>query len=411
MTEDPAMVAGPTDQNRLKESTMTGNVLAWGDNSNGQLGDGGTEGRPSPALVPGLAEVRDIEAGSGHVIAVLPDGSAVGWGRNIFGQVTNGSTGNQPTPAPVVGLPGPIKQVSLGGGHSLFLLRDGTVHGSGAGFFGCLADASHQVSPVPVPIAGLPEEAVQVAAGGGHSLALLADGSVWSWGRDDYGQLGDGADAQSRPGRVIQQHAGKDYPCRFTPARVEGLPAVAAIAAGGGQSLALLADGTVLAWGFNDCGQLGDGTREHRPAPAKVDGLSGVVALAGAYHHTLALLGDGTVRAFGLNDRGQLGNGTTDNSLVPVEVSGLRDVRRIAAVGGGADSDPGNAGHSVALRADGTVWAWGCNDHGELGDGTRTSRQVPTQVPGVTGVRHITVGGEVPQFRENPGGGFTLALN
>ncbi|ONI87918.1 hypothetical protein ALI144C_08260 [Actinosynnema sp. ALI-1.44] len=385
-------------------------VTSWGDNTNGQLGDGTTTARPNASTVDGLGEVRQIEAGSGHVVAVLSDGTALAWGRNIFGQVSNGTTENQTRPTPVRGLDRPIRTVSLGGGHSMFLVEDGSLYASGAGFFGCLAEASRQVSPVPVRIEGLPGPVRSIAAAGGHSLALLEDGSVWSWGRDDYGQLGDGADADTKPGRVIQEHAGKQYPCRFVPSRVEGLPEVAAIAAGGGQSLALLPDGTVLAWGFNDCGQLGDGTTTHRNAPAKIEGLSGVTQLAGGYHHTLALLSDGTVRAFGLNDRGQLGNGATTNSALPVEVRGLRGVKQIAAVGGGSDAEPGNAGHSVAVLDDGTVWAWGCNDHGELGDGTRESRSIPVQVKGLSDVAAVTVGGEVPQFRENPGGGYSLAL-
>lgn len=390
---------------------MSGKVSAWGDNSNGQLGNGTTDGRSQPGQVTGVDGVRQLEAGSGHIVAVLADGSAVAWGRNVFGQCTDGSTENQPLPVPVKGLPAPIRSVSLGGGHSQFLLTDGTVWASGAGFFGCLAEGSRMLSPVPLRIEGLPGPVKQVAAGGGHSMALLEDGSVWTWGRDDYGQLGDGADAETKPGRAIQQHSGRDYPCRFTPSRVEGLPEVASIASGGGQSLALLPDGTVLSWGFNDCGQLGDGTNTHRNTPSKVDGLAGVTALAGGYHHTLALLEDGTVRGFGLNDRGQLGNGENTNSTRPVEVRGLTGVTSIAAVGGGSDAEPGNAGHSIALRADGTVWAWGCNDHGELGDGTTESRNVPTQVTGLSGVRAVTVGGEVPQFRENPGGGYTLILH
>src|ERR1043165_7359655 len=131
-------------------------VTSWGDNTNGQLGDGTTRARPILSSVDGLGDVRQIEAGSGHVVAVLTDGTAVAWGRNIFGQVSNGSTENQNRPVPVRGLDGPVRTVSLGGGHSMFLMEDGTLYASGAGFFGCLAEASRQVSTVPVRIEGLP---------------------------------------------------------------------------------------------------------------------------------------------------------------------------------------------------------------------------------------------------------------
>jgi alpha-tubulin suppressor-like RCC1 family protein len=393
----------------MRRLDMTASVSAWGDNTNGQLGDGSTTGRLTPVRVGGLSgEVTTIEAGSGHVVALLADGTALAWGRNIFGQLALGTTEHEVHPVPVPGVHG-IASVACGGGHTLFLLEDGTVLACGAGFFGAVGDGARAMSPVPVPVSGV-SGVRQVAAGGAHSLALLDDGSVWTWGRDDYGQLGDGTDAD-KPGRVVQEHAGVRYPCRFIPAPVEGLPDVTAVAAGGGQSLALLADGTVLAWGFNDSGQLGDGTTTHRPIPGKVPGLAEIVALAGGYHHTLALRADGTVWAFGLNDRGQLGDGSSEQRRTPVQVAELSAARAIAACGGGSDAEPGNAGHSVALLDDGTVWTWGCNNFGALGDGTTASRQVPVQVSDLPAGKHITAGGEVPQFRENPGGGFTLVLH
>lgn len=389
---------------------MTANVSAWGDNTNGQLGFGDNTSKLSPGKTGGVpAGVTVIEAGSGHVIGLLPDGSVVGWGRNIFGQLGLGNTDNQPQPVPVPGVSG-VASFACGGGHTLFLLADGTIMACGAGFFGAVGAGSAPVIPVPLAVPGV-TGIRQVAAGGAHSLALDEDGSVWTWGRDDYGQLGDGPDAGDKPGRIVKEHTGNTYPCRLIPARVEGIPHVAAVAAGGGQSLALLTDGTVLAWGFNDCGQLGDGTSTHRSVPGKVPGLTEIVALAGGYHHTLALRADGTVWSFGLNDCGQLGDGSTERKHSPVQVTGIDSARAIAACGGGSDAEPGEAGHSVALLADGSVWTWGCNNYGALGDGTSTSRTTPVQVPGLAPAKHITAGGEVPHFRENPGGGYTLALH
>jgi alpha-tubulin suppressor-like RCC1 family protein len=141
-----------------------------------------------------------------------------------------------------------------------------------------------------------------------------------------------------------------------------------------------------------------------------VRGLSGVRALAAGYHHTLALLRDGTARACGLNDGGQCGDGSTQHRSVCVEVKDLAGAVSVAANGGGTDVLPGNGGHNVALLRDGTVRAWGFNDHGQLGDGTTENRLTPAGIKGLEGVRHVTAGGEVPQFRENPGGGYALAL-
>lgn len=382
-------------------------VSAWGDNSNGNLGIGDADGRNAPTAVTGLEGVRTIEAGSGHVIAVLEDGTAYGWGRNAFGQVGNASTENATTPQRVK-LDG-IKSVAPGGGHTLFLREDGTVWGCGAGFFGMLGPDNMRVHPVPVPVAA-PEGIVSLVSGGSHALALLEDGTVWSWGRDDRGQLGDGEEAGTRPGHVVQAHAGVEFVVRNIPAQVKGISDARHVAVGGGHSLVVHADGTLSGWGFNDCGQLGDGTTENKNAPFKL-AVEGVRETAGAYHHTLILLEDGTVQAIGLNDCGQLGNGGTTNSLTPVEVKGLRGVTQVVATGGGGDTNPGGFGHSLAVLDDGTLWAWGCNNSGELGLGSNDGQIVPVQVPGLAGVRYVTVGGDVPFVRENPGGGSAAAIH
>lgn len=386
---------------------MRGTVLAWGDNSNGQLGDGSTTSRSVPGEIDGLDGVTGLEAGCGHILALMEDGTVRGWGRNGFGQACGITSDTQLRPREVPGLRG-VRSLAPGGGHSLILSDDGTVWGWGAGFFGMLGDITLGVQPVPARVPGV-EGITKVVAGGSHNLALAEDGSVWSWGRDDHGQLGDRGD-DTRPGRRVVEYRGQSFSCRTTPARITGLPGVRDIAAGGGHSLALLADGTVLSWGYDDRGQLGDGGYADRSFPSLVQNLVGVRALAAGYHHTIAVLADGTVRACGLNDGGQCGDGTTIHRSVCVVVSDLRQVTGIAANGGGTDVLPGNGGHNLALRADGTVVAWGWNDFGQLGDGTDQTRLTPREVKSLHGIRHVTAGGEVPQFRENPGGGYALAL-
>ncbi|MFL6076449.1 MAG: RCC1 domain-containing protein, partial [Mycobacteriales bacterium] len=148
-----------------------------------------------------------------------------------------------------------------------------------------------------------------------------------------------------------------------------------------------------------------------RYIPAQVEGLTDVRLVAAGGGHSLAVRSDGSVYTWGCNDRGQLGDGTVTNRARPVRVLGMRGAVAVVASGGGGDSDPGGRGHSMALLDDGTVWTWGCNDHGELGDGTTTERHTPVQVTSLQGVRRITAGGEVPNFRENPGGGYGLAIH
>jgi alpha-tubulin suppressor-like RCC1 family protein len=172
-----------------------------------------------------------------------------------------------------------------------------------------------------------------IAAGGNHSVALASNGTVWIWGDNNYGQLGDGTQRR-----------------RTIPVQVSGLCQVISIAAGSSHTVALKSDGTVWACGQNAHGQLGDGTTTARTSPVQVPELAGVIAISAHDNHNLALCEDGTVWAWGDNGRGQLGNGTlVSHSPVPVQVQNLDDVTAIAA----------GWGHSLALCEDGTVWAWG----------------------------------------------------
>ncbi|RII27551.1 MAG: hypothetical protein CXR31_04735, partial [Geobacter sp.] len=201
-----------------------------------------------------------------------------------------------------------------------------------------------------------------VAAGYNHALAVKPDGSVWAWGYNYYGQLGDGTSGNSAE--------------KPTPVQVSGLGAgsgVISVVATYDSSLALKSDGSVLAWGHNNFGQLGDGTKVDKPTPVTVTGLgagSGVIAIAAGRQHFLALKSDGTVWAWGDNAYYQLGDGTGTQKSVPVRVSGLTG--GVAIVAGGL--------HSFAVKADGSVWAWGYNGYGELGDGSHSSASSPVQV-------------------------------
>jgi uncharacterized delta-60 repeat protein len=188
----------------------------------------------------------------------------------------------------------------------------------------------------------------------GRVLPGSGVGSVWAWGWNGVGQVGDGTTADA--------HA---------PVRVPGLTGVVAVSAGTYHTLALRGDGTVWAWGWNVVGQLGDGTTIDRHRPVQVPGLSGVVAISAGGLHSLAVTGDGTVWAWGYNGSGQLGDGTSVTRLTPVKVKGLAHVTAVAT----------GLVHSLALREDGTIWAWGQNAYGQLGDGTVQDRATPVMVP------------------------------
>ena len=232
----------------------------------------------------------------------------------------------------------------------------------GSGNSGTLGNGTTTGRTLYGDVTGLPNNVMQISAGYRHILALLPDGTVRAWGDNQVGQLGDGSTTN-----------------RSTPVQVTGLTGVTQVSAGLLHSLALRSDGTVWAWGVNDFGQAGTGsTGPDQLVPVRVTGLTGVIKISAGDDFSLALRSDGTVWAWGAGRRGQLGNGTTTDSPVPVRVTGLSQVTNISA-GGEA---------SVATRTNGisaltSVWTWGDNRAGELGDGTLTRHTTPEQVTGI----------------------------
>jgi len=258
----------------------------------------------------------------------------------------------------------PVWTFSLGGHHTCVLKSDGTLWCWGNNGYGQLGDNTTTSRITPVQVVNL-TNVVSIATGNAHSCALKSDGTVWCWGYNYYGQLGDGTTTN-----------------RLTPVQVSGLTNVVSIALGYYHSCALKSDGTVWCWGYNGYGQLGDNTTTDRHTPVQVVNLTNVVSIATGNAHSCALKSDGTVWCWGRNGYGQLGDGTTTNRLTPVQVSGLTNVVSIAL----------GYYHSCALKSDGTVWCWGRNGYGQLGDGTTTNRLTPVQVVNLTNVVSIALG-------------------
>lgn len=299
---------------------------------------------------------------------VLPAATVWGWGPNDNGQLGDGT--NTYAGQPKVG-PGwtNVKAVGVGWKHTLYLRSDGTLWAAGANDFSQLgigAATGDQRTPVQVMHDALTPmtNVVAVAAGNSFSLAVKADGTLWAWGKNANGQIGNGTQTTAL------------YP-------VQVLTGARSVGAGTSSSYAVDNLGHVWAWGSNLWGQLGDGSKVDRWAPVQVNGLTNIVSVSAGSDFALALRDDGAVWAWGDNGVYQLGDGTSQGRTIPIRVPGLTSMIAIAA---------GAGRHSVALRADGTVWTWGNNPSGQLGYETTSPPPGAKSVPGLSGVTAIGAG-------------------
>ncbi|MBV8858902.1 MAG: S8 family serine peptidase [Acidobacteria bacterium] len=340
-----------------------GTVWAWGVGLFGQLGDGVTTGAATvPVLAPDVTNVSAVSAGGTHTLALKADGTVWAWGSNQSGQVGVQEQFNtfRTRPVQLPGLAGFVA-VAAGGAHSLALKSDGTVWAWGSNTSGQVGNGTFtQAVYAPVQVSGL-SNVKAIAAGPNYSLAVKTDGTVWGWGSNASG---------SPP--LASVLGLQNASSTSTPVQLAGLSNVNAVAAGGYHAVALKADGTLVSWGDNQFGQLGDNGGASSSTPRAVAGLSNVAAVAAGVEHTVALKSDGTVWAWGRNQSGQLGDGTTANRNAPVQV----------ALGASATAVAAGVQHSGAVLADGTVRTWGSNSAGQLGDRTQVNRGAPVQVSG-----------------------------
>ncbi len=314
---------------------------------------------PRPATVPAVI------AGEGHTVALKSDGTVWTWGENGYGQLGIGTSDKGSSiPVQVSNLSDVVAIAAEGGasflqtGHTVALKSDGTVWTWGNNEHGQLGIGTlDKMSSVPVRVPDL-DDVVAIAAGSLHTMALKSDGTVWTWGYNYYGQLGNGTTGSSS-----------------VPVQVSSLNGVVAISAKYLQSVALKSDGTVWTWGSNFYGQLGyDTDRKSNPTPRQVPKVKGIVSIAQGQLFTAALASDGTVWTWGLNMFASLGNGTSGQQnefFEPQQV--LYNINPSKVLNGVVAISAGQ-GHALALLSDGTVWGWGDNAYGQLGNGTFTSR-------------------------------------
>ena len=338
---------------RMGISPATSMNVLWsvGENANGELGDGTTTDRSTPAQV--AIGVRAMAAGLHHSLFLKVDGTLWTMGDNTYGQLGDGTTTSRFAPVQVAT---GVQAVAAGFNHSLFIKTDGTLWGMGYSGYGQLGDVSYPNTPVQITTG------VQiVAAGGNQSFFVKTDGTLWGMGYNRMGQLGDGTAAD-----------------RATPVQIA--TDVRAVAASNLHTLFSKTDGTLWGMGENSAGQLGSALSAITPIPLATN----VQAVAAGQDHSLFLQTDGTLWAMGFNGYGQLGDGTTTSRNTPVRVA--TGVLAIAA---------GNS-HSLFVKTDSTLWATGRNSSGQLGDGTTVTRFLSAQV--AVGIQAVAAGGDHSLF-------------
>lgn len=307
-----------------------GTVWTWGDNRFGQLGDGTTASRLTPARVPGLAGITQISTGRNFSMALKDDGTVWTWGNATFGRL--GRTGPNMLPGKVDGLDDVVAIAATS--HVLALRADGSLWAWGYDQYGQLgrgpiltgdSQITDRSSNVPTKIDVI-SQVTGMATGSVDSVAATLDGKIWGWGRTKSGQFTvagvvPGLRAiTNAPNAYVVNADGAVYGCGSTLCPVPGLPEVVDLTSGDAHYVALTKSGTVWTWGSNVSGQLGDGTIVDRTIPAPVPGLSGVIVIGAGRQHTFAILADGSVRAWGDNIQGQLGDGTTISRSSPTAV-------------------------------------------------------------------------------------------
>jgi alpha-tubulin suppressor-like RCC1 family protein len=337
--------------------TSTGGVQCWGSNTYGQLGDGSTTRRLTPAAVSGLSSgVTAVVAGGYHSCALMNDGSVKCWGQNESGKLGDGTTANRLTPVAVSGLSSGINAIFLGVHHSCALTSAGAMKCWGDNSSGQLGDGTTTNRMTPINVTGLGSGVTAIAVGQYNTCAVVSGGAR-CWGLNEFGKLGDGT-----------------YTDRLIPTAVSGLSSgISSISTGFWHTCVVTTGGAAKCWGDNEFGELGDGTTVIKLTPVAVSGLSsGVSKIALGIQYSCALMTAGSVKCWGTNSSGQLGDGTQVDKLVPTVVTGL---------GSGVSALAGSLqGHSCVLASAGTAMCWGRNAEGELGDGSVISRLSPVAV-------------------------------
>lgn len=313
-----------------------------------------------------------VDAGGSHACALRSDHALFCWGSNAFGQLGIGNTTNHSSPVRVTALGTSVTSVSAGNLHTCAIKSDGTVWCWGSNGNGRLGNGGTTNRTSPVRVTGLPTTAMEVSAGYSHTCARTSDRKLWCWGSDFFGQLGNGVSG-----------SGHD---RSTPLQVTSLGStVLGVSAGGNFTCAVKTNGSLYCWGRDIEGQLGNGRQGpflHYSTPQLVSGISSVAGVSAGDLHTCARKTDNSVWCWGYNGFGEVGNGTRTNQTVPAQVT--TNASNVSAGGY----------HTCARTGTSTALCWGRNSNKQIGDGSSTDRLVPVKVTSLgSSVGSVSAGG------------------
>ena len=366
-----------TDYAMIDQYAATGSLWNWGSNNQGHLGDNTVAAKSSPIqTVSGGTNWKQVAAGDNHTAAIKTDGTLWLWGRNTNGSLGNNAAADRSSPVQTVSGGTNWKLVAGGGDHTAAIKTDGTLWTWGRNTNGQLGDNSitHRSSPVQTVSGGTNWK--QVATARFHTAAIKTDGTLWTWGHNTDGRLGDGSSIVHRSSPIQTVAGGTNWKL---------------VSCGQFHTASIKTDGTLWTWGQNTNGELGDNSRTHRSSPVQTvsGGTNWKVLMQNGpmAGHTAAIKTDGTLWLWGHAAFGELGQGGDLDRSSPVQtVSGGTNWKQVAA----------GSSHTAAIKTDGTLWTWAFNGSGQLGDNTSgvlNGKLSPIQtISGGTNWKQVTCG-------------------